>query len=445
MATIQYCEKTKEELIEIILDLERKNNALEKEVTDLKKKTTPKFVKVSLKKKRKKKPGRKFGHLGITRTKPNHIDATIESILSTCPECNHRLGSPVESFDHVQEDIIPARVKVICFRKYRYWCPCCHKMVTAPYHDTEIPNSYLGANTLIHALLLKYHHHMPYESIKEVFASFTGLTVTESAIAQALQRISGWLKVEQRAILDALRSAKLCHMDETGWRIDGKNQWLWDMVNKRFAYYQINQSRSGKVAQEIIGDNFNGILITDFYNAYRKIKAKKQKCIVHLLREMDRCRSSDQSENFYIHYKKLKRIFTDAHRLKEKRPHLAPWVFYRRLTLLKERLFNFSCAPFTNKNWQRLSQRLLTYYEELLTFVEHPAIPSDNNHAERLIRPHVINRNRSFGNRSHKGADAHTTLMSILHSLKLQDRNLFESFRFAYLAHRKIPQKTVLF
>lgn len=445
MATIYYCEKTKEELIEILLKKDKQIEFLEKENADLKKKNIPKFVKVSIKKKRKKKPGCKPGHIGVTRPKPAHIDEAIKSTLSTCPDCSSPLGSPAESFEHIQEDIIPAQVKVTCYTKYRYWCSCCQKMVTAPYQETEIPHSFLGPNALIHAVLLKYHHHMPYESIKEIFASFAGLTVTESAIAQALQRISHWLKVEESAILESLRSSHVVHMDETGWRIDGTNHWLWNLVNKRLAYYHIDRTRSGKAAQQIIGTDFNGTLITDFYSAYRKIKSKKQKCIVHLLREMDRCRISDRSEEFQVHYKKLKRILTDAHRLKEKRSDLNPLVFYRRLNLLKERLFDFACAAFDNKNWQRLSKRLLDYYEELLTFVDNPDVSADNNLAERLIRPHVINRNRSFGNRSRNGADAHATIMSILHSLKLQDRTLFESFRFAYVSHRQTPQKTLLF
>ena len=445
MATLNYCKKTKEELINLLLQKDKEIEALKNENTDLKKKNIPKFVKATLPKKRKKKPGRKQGHLGITRSKPSHIDETIESTLSACPECNNALGTPIESFDHLQEDIIPAHVKVTCYTKHRYWCSCCQKVVTAPYDTTEIPHGYLGPNALVHALLLKYHHHMPYASIKEVFSSFAQMHVSEGALAQALGRMSAWLKVEETAILKALRSSPVVHMDETGWRIDGTNHWLWNLVNKRLAYYHIDRSRSGKVAQSMIGEEYDGTLITDFYSAYRKIKSKKQKCIVHLLREMNRCRTSDTSKEFQVHYKKLKRILTDAHRLKEKRSELGPLVFSRRLTLLKERLLTFSCGAFTNKNWQRLSKRLLDYYEELLIFVSHPNIPADNNHAERLIRPNVINRNRSFGNRSRKGADTHATLMSILHSLKLQEQNLFESFKLAYLSHRQNPQKALLF
>ncbi len=445
MVAIIYCEKTKEELIEILLKRDKEIELLKKESADQKKKNLPKFVKVSIKTKRRKKPGRKVGHQGVTRVKPHHIDETLESTLSNCPKCNHVLGPPVESFEHIQEDIIPAKVKVTCYTKNRYWCAGCKKMVASPYHDTEIPKGFLGPNILIQALLLKYHHHLPYASIKEIFASFASLDVSEGALAQALQRISTWLNVEEKAILKGLRSAKLAHMDETGWRINGVNHWLWNLVNKRLAYYHIDKSRSGKVVQDMLGDDFNGILITDFYGAYRKIKTKKQKCVVHLLREMDRCRISDQSKEFQVHYKKLKRILTDAHRLKKRRSDLSVLVFYRRLNLLKERLLNFACAAFVNKNWQRLSKRLLAYSDEMLTFIDCPDVPWDNNHAERLIRPHVINRNRSFGNRSRNGADAHASLMSILHSLKLQNKNLFNSFKLAYLTHRKAEQPAILF
>ena len=445
MATVTYCEKTKEELIKLLQERDRQIEELEKEVSELKKKNQPKFAVSTPKRRRKKKPGRKEGHLGVTREKPDHIDDIIESRISTCPHCNHSLGKPIETFDHTQEDIIPARVKVTCYRKHRYYCKHCKSVITAPYCESEIPHSYVGPNALIQALLLKYHHHLPYNSIRELFQSFAGLNITEGALAQALQRISQWLNVERKAILKAIRSSRCAHMDETGWYIDGRNSWLWELVNKKLAYYHIDPSRGAKVAREMLGNNFRGILISDFYAAYNGLPVRKQKCLVHLLRDMERCRGSDQSEEFLKHYKRLKRILQDAHRLRRRGSHLAPRVFYRRLRLIKERLFDFAAASFSNKHWQRLSKRLLVHYEELLTFLKYPNIPSDNNHAERLIRPNVINRNRSFGNRSLRGAEAHATLMSILQSLRLQDRNIAASFKKAYLAHRKGYESALLF
>lgn len=134
---------------------------------------------------------------------------------------------------------------------------------------------------------------------------------------------------------------------------------------------------------------------------------------------------------------KLKRTLSDAYRLDKERGKLAPWVFHQRATRLKDRLFHFACEPFSNPHWKRLSKRLLKYYREILTFLDVPGLPSDNNLAERMIRPNVIFRKISFQNMSPKGARAHETLMSLLQTLRLQDRNITHFFKTAYLRHRQ--------
>jgi hypothetical protein len=72
---------------------------------------------------------------------------------------------------------------------------------------------------------------------------------------------------------------------------------------------------------------------------------------------------------------------------------------------------------------------------ELLVFLEEPEVPADNNLAERMIRPHVIIRNRSFQNRSARGAGAHEVMMSLLHTLRLQDEDPLAFFKKAVLRH----------
>lgn len=112
-------------------------------------------------------------------------------------------------------------------------------------------------------------------------------------------------------------------------------------------------------------------------------------------------------------------------------------TFCRHLRRLEVHLFDFACATYTNKHWQRISARLLKYDQEILTFLKVPGLPSHNNLAERMIRPNVIYRNRSFGNRSDSGAEAHGTIMSLMQTLRLQGKNVTENFRQAFLRHRQ--------
>ena len=112
-------EKTKEELIEHILGQYKKIEELEAKIRELQekdKKRVEKFARPNTVNKRKKRPGQKVGHVGITRGVPEHIDEVIEETLEECPQCHQALGEAIAVEEQIQEDIIPARGHV---RKYR--------------------------------------------------------------------------------------------------------------------------------------------------------------------------------------------------------------------------------------------------------------------------------------------------------------------------------------
>ena len=438
-------------MIDEILRLRKEKEELEKQLEELKKQVKPAFIKVpvSKPKKRWKKLGRPVGHPGCTRPKPEVIDRIVEQRLERCPDCRQETLSELitEAEEHIQEDIVPSRVEATKFIRHVYWCRQCKQEKTAPYAAEEVPYGYLGPNVLVQTILMKYHHGLPYSKIQMMFQELCGLTVTDSALAQALQRLARFLEVEKQVILEAVRASPWIHGDETGWKIAGGNHWLWDFVNQKLAVYKITRSRGQKIPQEVLGKDYRGIVLSDFLSAYDKLGRKRQRCLVHLIREMNQCREKDQSVEYLLAYRKLKRILNDAKRLDSQRGKLAPWTFARRVSLIKARLLDFACQPFKNKNWRRLSKRLLKYYEEILTFLEVPGLPQDNNHAERMIRPNVIFRKISFQNMSRKGADAHEVLMSLLQTLRLQDKNPIEFFKTAYLRHRRenpVPLLSIL-
>jgi transposase len=436
---LQFSEKTREELIDEILRLRKENEELQrklggKEKADEHRKLL-KLLRESQRVENPKTPGRKKGHEGITRVKPEKIDRVVELKLTHCPDCHHPAGASQGVVDHIQEDIIPAHVEVTCFKKHRYWCPCCSKVITAPPAPEEIPNGYVGPNVLVQTVLLKYHHALPFNKIAELFGSLAGLTITEGALAQSLQRMSEWLRVETDVILAAIRASPLIHMDETGWNVGGVRHWLWAAVNKLLAYYRIARSRGAKVPKEILPEKYGGILVTDFYSAYNKLSGRKQRCLVHLEREMRRCFLRDQSEEYVKYHKILKGIVQDARALKGNRKRFSLKVYARKVSLIRKRLLRWACREHENKNLKRLSQRFMKHALEMLTFLEEPEVSADNNLAERMIRPHVIIRNRSFQNRSALGAGAHEVMMSLLHTLRLQDKEPLAFFKKAILRH----------
>jgi transposase len=433
-------------LIAIILELGKQIKELKEQLSQSHyKKEPPKFIKPTIHRYHHK-PGQKPGHEGITRALPAHIDETIEQRLKSCPHCHNELQKPAEVIEHIQEDIIPQRVRVTKYRRYRYWCKHCQAMVDAPYHNTEVPWGHLGPNVLTQAAILKYNHCLPYRKITQIFKELAGLEISPAALALSLQRISEWLGVERQTILTAIRASPTVHIDETGWRLDGKNHWLWAFVNERLAYYRIEPSRGRKIVKDTLANTYNGTIITDFYGVYFRLPYKRQKCLVHLLRELHRVAQQDTSLAYKKYYKAIKRIVNDAIRLKEAKPSMKALMYRRRFKRIKHRLFMLIGNRIdSNKNIQRIANRFSKYWLDMLTFLEEECVSYNNNLAERLIRPHVIYRNRSFGNRSPNGLRAHATLTSIIQSLLLQKRNVFESLKTAFVAHRQGKTESMLF
>jgi transposase len=453
----------KEKLVDEILDLRQRNKTLQEELDRLRKENEslkkkspaankPTFAKAVAKKKSKPPHlwGRKKGHPGAWRPVPDHIDRDVPQTLAACPDCLHALGEPAEVEEHIQEDIVPARVEVTRFLRHRYWCPGCKKMITAPYAPDEVPCGHLGPRTLATICWFKYHLALPGNKIKDIFYDLCGLYVSEGAIAQALQRLGNYLQIETDQILKAVKESAQKHVDETGWKINGALHWLWTFVNGEWAFFHIDKSRGGRVPKAFLGVPHQGTVSSDFHRSYDGLRGDKQKCLVHLRRDIHNARNIFPSgagppPDFQRPDKKLRRLLDDAIRLAERRNTFSRKVLARRVRRMKDRLLDFALGTYSHAFWQRISARLLKHHKDLFTFLEKPEVPPDNNTAERAIRPHVIIRNRSFQNRTVKGALAHSRLTSLLHTLRLQKRDVVSALMMAYPKHRRKFGVPILF
>ena len=238
------------------------------------------------------------------------------------------------------------------------------------------------------------------------------------------------------------RSSAVLHADETGWRVGGKTHWLWCFTSAVATYYLIDRSRGQPALKKFFTEAFEGTLITDFWGPYEKVQAAfKQKCLVHLFREFEKVEVRNKSPAWVEFRKKLKRLLRDALRL-NRREGMAESEHASRRARLDERLDQVIDEPWTDPDARRLSARLCKYRHELLTFLDQPGLPSDNNQGEREIRPAVIIRKNSLCNRSHAGAEMQAVMMSIYRTLKLRGHDPIRSISAAlreYLATGKLP------
>jgi transposase len=121
--------------------------------------------------------------------------------------------------------------------------------------------------------------------------------------------------------------------------------------------------------------------------------------------------------------KQLRRLIRDSIRLSKRRPELSTERFASRQRRLERRLHDLLAQPWEERHARRLVKRLRRHEAELFTFLDHPEVPFDNNHSERILRPAVIVRKNSYANGSEPGAETQAVLMSVFRTLKQRGQN----------------------
>ena len=160
--------------------------------------------------------------------------------------------------------------------------------------------------------------------------------------------------------------------------------------------------------------------MSDFWGAYNAVVcALRQTCLAHLLRELEHTEKyKSPGKHWPAFGKKLRRLLGDGIRLWRRREELSAETYASRRERIAIRLQQLIDTDWQDANARRLIKRLRRHQNDLFTFLDQPDVPFDNNHAERIIRPAVIIRKNSYGNRSEQGADVQAVMMSIFRTLK---------------------------
>jgi transposase len=401
-------------------------------------KPPPDWVEASVRR-RRKRPGRKAGHPAALRPRPAHIDIEQDVPLprdpagrDSCPHCNARLLD-LKLHERVVEDIIPAKVVVTCYHTTSGFCPLCRRRVESRAADqppaANLPHGQLGINALSTAVLLRVAHRLPFRQVARVLADLPGLSVSAAAVARQVQRAGRWLAGDYDKLLIELRASPHVHADETGWRTDGKNGYLWALTDPKRTLYHVDKSRSGAVIVKLLGRAFGGTLVSDFYSAYAKIDCRKQKCLTHLLREL--ADSSEKSPAFAsgTFYRDTRRVLKGMLLLKGHRDELKEADYATRARRLERRLGELARADCQEPNERRIAKRMLRHQSELTAFLWDKDLEGTNNAAERAIRPAVVARKISGGSRSRNGADAWARLASLLRTASQQGKHLLDTIK----------------
>jgi hypothetical protein len=361
------------------------------------------------------------------RMTPTH---TVQHAAATCPDCGTRLaGGWVKRHREVIE-LPDAPVMVTDHQIVARTCPRCQRLVlpTGPLAGSVAGKQRFGVRLVSLLATLREAHRVPVRQIQRLLASLYDLHLSVGAITAASDRVATAGQDAYRAIRDRIRGSPWVHADETGWRQNGENGYVWSFTTPTDRYF-VRRGRHKAVVDEVLGAAFSGVLCCDFYAGYHHYLGLKQRCWVHLLRDIHDLTVAYPDDRAVARWAKQVRTVYDAARrytsTAPRRRAIAQHRFQQRLLTL--------CTPVADDPTAvhaALCRRIQRHSDELFVFVVHPAVPADNNAAERSVRPLVTSRKISGGTRSDQGSDTKMTNASLFGTWQLRGLNPLVQCRY---------------
>src|SRR5712691_10282758 len=389
----------------------------------------------------RKKRGAPHGHPPWQRPKPKRIDQIVQVPAPTqCPLCHGSDLRAVNSLhDHVQEDIVlEPRTLATCFRHQQAYCPDCQREVWLP-GPGELPGAYIGPAAKATAAYLRYQLNIPDRKVSQFFSDFFGLKfVPASVFGFERQAVRRGLPLYED-LRQKIRALPVVHADETSWRHDGHQYWVWYAGDDDLAFFHLDQHRSGEAAQSVLGQRFGGTIVADAYASYKAVHPKDwQSCLAHIktkakdleqeLALLKGKAADPAARRFCQDIQGFVRTACQSHHRLCRRPWRAK-IAKSKARALRRDLRKLCCAPLRHPKAESLRKRLLGPEQKyFFTCFRRPKVPPTNNQAERSLRPVVIMRKVVQGTRSLKGLENHSVLRSLLETSRRQGKKPHQFF-----------------
>jgi transposase len=384
-----------------------------------------------------KKPGRKPGRDYGTKAHrqppaPDQVDEVHEAHLpDACPAC----GSPLDE-THVAQQFqveIPRKPIHRQFNIHVGRCRQCHRRVQGrhPLQTSDAlgaASSQLGPDAQAAIVELNKQGGLSHGKVVRCLGSLFGIDLSRGGSVHTVLRAAARCEPVYEAIRQALGRSDWVVPDETGWRVGGHPAWLHTLVSPEATAYVIDPTRSGAVAEAILGLDHDGTLIHDGWSPYDQFQdARHQQCLNHLLRRADEM-AATATRGAVCFPRRVAELLRTGLDLRDR--HAGGEISRHGLAVARGRLENqLSDLVFplkTNAANERLAQHLWAHRDDLFTFLHQPGLDATNWRAELAIRFGVILRKVWGGNRTWPGARAQAVLMSVWRTCWQQGRSALD-------------------
>ncbi len=415
---------SRETLLEIIAELQRRIGALEARLNRRGSAGMPGNKPHSGRQSPEKKEPRKPRRHGFARKRMTPT-RRVEHAVEVCPDCGtHLVGGWVQRTREVIElPVVPVEVTehVLVARI----CPVCQRrrVPQDALQGVVLGRQRLGVNLVSLMVTLREEGRLPLRTIQWYLKTVHQLDLSVGTIVQAIHGVARQAQPAVREVLEQVRASPVVQADETGWRQDGANGYVWTFSTPTERYF-LRRGRDKGVVDEVLDPSFSGVLVSDFYAAYHHYPGLKQRCWAHLLRDIHDLKGLYPKDAGLAQWAEaVHQVYTVAKAsvLPQAQPgHRAQLGLEAKLMALARPFLDDPLAVQA-----KLCRRMERFIKELFVFVSDPAVPPDNNAAERSLRHLVISRKISGGTRSDQGTDSKMALASLFGTWRARGLNPF--------------------
>ena len=377
--------------------------------------------------KERKKRAQGFGRPRLPATQ------TIHHAVAQCPDCQTPLvGGWVQRTREVIEiPLVP--VEVIEHQYIARVCPLCAKRRVPPVELVGVVagnRHRFGVGLVSRIVTLREEGRLPLTTIQWYLQTFHHLHVSQGAIVKVLHQAAQRAKATVSAIKTTVQTSPMVCGDETGWREQGKNGFVWTFSTPTERFF-VRRGRTKEVVDEILGPHFTGTLVSDFYAAYHHYPGIHQRCWAHLLRDIHDLTEIYPTNGSLIDWAaKVLALFHEglAFNHPDERERLA------QQHSLEERLLVLG-RPFCDDPLaiqRKLCRRIDRHQKELFVFVGDPQVPATNNAAERSLRHLVTSRKISGGTQSPAGTLTKMALATVFGTWRARGLNPLQECRLLF-------------
>jgi transposase-like protein len=354
------------------------------------------------------------------RPEADRVDAVVVWPVSRrCPQCGRKwcVKGPIRS--RTLQDLVFGRfsLKRRCV-KYVFQTYRCRKCNTAFGVEDRYEVFYkYGWDLVAYCLYQAIDLRIPMFTVCQHFGRVFGFSIPRSTLNEHKVKAAGYYAETKQQILDHIVRGSLVHADETRANIKGKSAYVWVLTSLHEVVYIYADTRDGELIQELLSD-FKGVLVSDFYAAYDSIDCPQQKCLIHLMRDLnDEILINPFDEELKLIVASFAGLLkpmvetVDRYGLKKHflhKHHARVARFYRDLAR----------TDYQSETALKCKHRFEKNRDTLFTFLSYDGVPWNNNNAEHAIKAFARLRDVIAGTSTAKGVDEYLTLLSVCQTCK---------------------------